>query len=328
MFKVAILGYRNQASRHHAPAFDRLPDCQIVAVCDVVEERAREGADRYGVPAYTSADEMLDRESIDIVDIPTGERFRYELVMKCLKRGKHVFTEKPLAGAEGQYKIQLSDVPAAQAMVDEWQQHSVQFGICFGLHASPNVRRVKEVIQSGQLGRLRQIHARTARGSWNHVIDLVRFLGGEVQEVFAYADDEQMQNKAACLKFESGAVGTLGVSRDLSLQFQIKWIGELGEATIDNIAGTASWRPHNLLDVTGWNEIPSLNRGTYFTLFEDLIAEFVASIKEQRPFVADGWAGLRHMEIDAAITESIRTGKPIPVRRYMPDKGHTINTLA
>ncbi|MBI1930601.1 Gfo/Idh/MocA family oxidoreductase [Candidatus Poribacteria bacterium] len=326
MFKVAILGYRVQGAHHHAPAFAKLPDCRIVAVCDIVEERARAGADRYGVPAYTSADEMLDREEIDIVDVPTGEQFRYELVMKCLKRGKHVFTEKPLAGAEGQYKIRLSDVPAAQEMVDEWQRHDVQFGICFCLHAAPNVRRVKEVIQSGQLGPLRQIQARTALGSWNHIIDIVRFLGGEVREVFAYADDERMGNKAACLKFESGAVGTLAVSTHLSLQYQIKWIGELGEATIDNIAGTASWRLHNSLDVTHWNEFPRTDRGTYSTQFSDLIADFVASIRERRPFVADGWAGLRHIEIDAAITESIMTGKPISVQRYMPDKGRTIFT--
>ena len=87
MFKVAILGYRAQGSNHHAPSFARLTDCQIVAVCDVVEERARAGADRYGVPAYTSVDEMLDAEDIDIVDIPVGEGYRYELVMKCLRRG-------------------------------------------------------------------------------------------------------------------------------------------------------------------------------------------------------------------------------------------------
>ena len=87
MLKVAILGYRAQGSNHHAPSFARLTDCQIVAVCDIIEERARAGADRYGVPAYTSADEMLDAEDIDIVDIPVSEGYRYELVMKCLKRG-------------------------------------------------------------------------------------------------------------------------------------------------------------------------------------------------------------------------------------------------
>ncbi len=327
MFKVAILGYRAQGSNHHAPSFARLPDCQIVAVCDIVEERARAGAERYGVPAYTNVDEMLDAEDIDIVDIPVGEGYRYELVMKCLRRGLHVFTEKPLAGAEGQYKIQLSDVPVAQAMVDEWRQHGTQFGICFCLHAARNVRRVKEVIQSGQLGQLRQIQARTALGSWNHIIDIVRFLSGEVQEVFAYADDIEMGNKAACLKFESGAVGTLAVSQDLGLQFQIKWIGELGEVTIDDIAGTAYWHLHGSRDVTYWSDARQLDGATYASQFEDLIADYVTSIKERRPFVADGWAGLRHMEIDAAITESIRTKKSILVHRYMPDKGHTILTF-
>ena len=39
------------------------------------------GARRYGVPAYTNVDEMLDAEEIDIVDIPVGEGYRYELVM-------------------------------------------------------------------------------------------------------------------------------------------------------------------------------------------------------------------------------------------------------
>ncbi len=77
MFNVAILGYRSQGSRHHAPSFDRLSDCRIVAVCDVVEERARGGADRYGVPAYSSGAEMRDREGADTVDNPTGEGFRY-----------------------------------------------------------------------------------------------------------------------------------------------------------------------------------------------------------------------------------------------------------
>ncbi|MDP6775804.1 MAG: Gfo/Idh/MocA family oxidoreductase, partial [Candidatus Latescibacteria bacterium] len=160
MYKVAVVGYRAQGSRHHAPSFARLPDCEIVAVCDIVEDRAREGAELYGVPAYTDVDEMLEREKIDIVNIPTGERFRFELVMKALRLGKHVFTEKPLAGTDGQYRIQLSDVAAAREMVDEWRKHDVGFGICFGLHCSPNVAKLKELIQAGTLGNLRQIQAR------------------------------------------------------------------------------------------------------------------------------------------------------------------------
>ena len=327
-FRVAILGYRAQGSQHHAPAFARLPDCRIVAVCDIVEERAREGAARYGARAYTDADEMLDREEIDIVDIPVGEKYRHALVMKCLRRGKHVFTEKPLAGADGQYKIALSDLPAAREMVDEWQRQGTHFGVCFGLHASRNVQRMKEAIQSGALGRFRQVQARCFWGTWNHLIDQVRFLCGDAAEAFGYAEGDDWGNKTACLRFENGGLGTLAMSKQVNVQFQIKWIGESGEATADNINGTATWHLHKSLDATTWSQETDLRRGTYGTLFEDLIAEFVACIRERRPFAADGWAGLRHMEIDAAITESIRTGRPVRVERYRPEMGHTIYTMA
>ena len=327
MTKVAIVGYRMQGSQHHAPAFARLPDCRIVGVCDVVEERAQEGAEKYGVKAYTDVDEMLDREEVDIVNIPTGEQFRYDLVMNALKRGKHVFTEKPLAGAEGQYRIGMQDIRPAREMVDAWQERGVSFGVCFGLHASRNVRRAMDVIRSGELGVLKQVHARCFQGTWNHLIDMVRYLCGEVAEVFGYAGEDEAANKMACLRFENGAIGSVSMSANLNVQFQVKWIGELGEITIDDINGSATWHLHKSQDATVWSQDRDLRRGTYGSLFEELIEDFVGSIKEQRSFEADGWAGLRQVEIDAAITESIRTGQAVRVERYRPEMGYTLATM-
>ena len=326
MFRVAILGYRVQGSKHHAPAFAQIEDCEIVAVCDIEEARAREGANTLRVPMYTDADQMLDNEDIDIVDIPVGERYRYDLVMKCLARDKHIFTEKPLAAADGQFRIQPSDVPKAREMIEEWLKHDVQFGECFCLHGSPNVRWAKEVIQSGRLGRLRQINARCSIGPWNHIIDLVRHFGGEVEEVFGYWDDHPTApSRTACLRFENGASATISTDPRLTLQVQIQWTGEQGELTIDNIAGAAFYRLHNTDETSGWNDDLQLFKSTFQTLFEKTIGDFVASIREGGPFVADGWAGLRHMEIDAAITESCRAGRPVRVERWMPEYGGTLS---
>jgi len=162
-------------------------------------------------------------------------------------------------------------------------------------------------------------------GSWNHIIDMVRFLSAEVKEVFRYTDDTETQSdKVVCFRFENGAIGTLSVSRNLSLQFQIKWIGEKGEITIDNIAGTAFWRLHNSLEVTRWSDESRLDRSAFQTLFDVWVSDFMNSIKNGLPFDADGWAGLRHVEIDGAISESIDTARPIPIERYLPKYGHTI----
>lgn len=325
MLKVAILGYRVQGCKHHAPAFAMVDDCQIVAVCDIDEERAREGADTYRVSMYTDADEMLDNEQIDIVNLPVGERYRYDLAMNCLQRDKHIYTEKPLVAGDGQYRIKPSDVPRAREIVEEWLKHDVQFGECFCLHGSPNIRWAKEVITSGKLGALRQINSRCSIGSWNHLIDLVRHVGGEVKEVFGYWNDHPTApSRVACLLFQNGAFATISADPKLTLQFQIKWIGEEGELTIDNIAGAAHYRLHGTDEAAVWNDDLQLHKSTFQTLFELHIEDFVASIREGRPFVADGWAALRHIEIDAALTESCQTGKPICVERWMPEHGETL----
>ena len=329
MYKVAILGYGGQAERHHAPAFAKHPDCEIVAVCDMVEERVKLGAATYGVPAYLDADEMLDQEEIDIVNIPVGEQYRFELVMKCLKRDKHIYTEKPLAGEPGGMKIRLSDIPKTRAMIDEWQKHDVQFGICFCLHGGSNVRWAKEFIPNhlSEYGDLMVVQGRCAWGSWNHLIDLFRFFGGEVAEVSAYAyDPEKWYAKAVAVKFENDAVGNLMSCASLALQYELKWVARKGEVVIQDIGGTARARARNSYEYRVFNEQGSLRHSTFLTLFDEHIAEFVGSIKEGKPFDADGWAGLRHMEIDAAISESIVTGQPVKVERYLPEKGHNIFT--
>jgi predicted dehydrogenase len=212
-------------------------------------------------------------------------------------------------------------------MVEEWQRHpGRQFGICFPMHYMENMQWAERRIREGAAGDFRFVHALTMAGSWNHIIDSVRYLSGDVAQVFAYADNPgDPEAKAVTLRFENGGVGTLVFLNGIALQFQLKWVGTLGEVMVNDIAGDAAWRRHpgqafgkagdlerfSPVGVTGY---PAAEP----TLLADQIADFVASIREGRQYVADGWAGLRHMEIDAAITESIRTGKVVEVERHGP----------
>ena len=326
MYNVAVIGYRARG-KLLAPAFAEAEDCRIVAVCDIVEERAREGAELYRVPAYTDVDRLLASEAFDIALIPCGEKYRYDLVMKCLRADKHIFTEKPLAGEEGQYRITLSDVPKALEMVEEWQRHpGRQFGICFAMHYMQIAQWAVSRLREGELGAFRFVHGLTMAGSWNHIIDLVRYLCGDVAEVFAYADDPaNPASKAVTLRFDNGGVGTLVFLENIALQFQLKYVGALGELEVTDLAGTAACRPHpgrSFGPVTEWERFSPTGPTEFYEaqplILKAQIADFVASIREGRQYVADGWAGLRHMEIDAAITESMRTGRPVAVVRHGP----------
>ncbi|MBI3946443.1 MAG: Gfo/Idh/MocA family oxidoreductase [Armatimonadetes bacterium] len=314
MYNVAILGCGRHGRGHN---WAKAPDCRVVAVCDLDEQRARERAETYGVPFYVDADEMFEKEKIDIVDAPVREQNRFEVVMKCLKYGKHIYTEKPLGGEEGQMKIKLTDLPKARAMIDEWQKSGVQLGVCFCLHGTDNIRWMKEQIRTGEYGEPVAVSARAFSGTWPHLVEMFRYLGGEVDEVFGHAD-EAWRSRSATVRFANGAVGNLMTSAPMALQYQIKWIGQQGELQVDDITGVARGRLKS-------GEERALPEGSAWgAMLSQHIADFVASIKERRRFVADGWAGLRQMELDAAISESIMTGRPVKVERYKPEQGRTV----
>ncbi|MDE0077082.1 MAG: Gfo/Idh/MocA family oxidoreductase, partial [Caldilineaceae bacterium] len=91
--KVGIVGARGIGERH-ARAYTQDPVAELVAVCDLVKERADEAAQMHGVRGYTSLTEMLRHEELDIVDVSTGGfengSWHFEPTMEALEAGKHV----------------------------------------------------------------------------------------------------------------------------------------------------------------------------------------------------------------------------------------------
>jgi predicted dehydrogenase len=99
--KVGIVGMRGIGNTH-AQAHTQDPLAQLVAVCDVVRERADSAAHKYRVKAYYSLKDMIREEpDLDVVDVTTGGfengSWHFEPAMEALEAGKHVLVEKPLA---------------------------------------------------------------------------------------------------------------------------------------------------------------------------------------------------------------------------------------
>jgi len=123
--------------------------CNIVALCDVDEQKAAEARAKFpNARFYTDFRKMFEQKDIDAVVIATPDHTHAAAALPALRLGKHVYCEKPLAHTVRE--VQLMREAAARAKV------VTQMGT--QIHSRNNYRRVVEVIQSGGIGAVREVH--------------------------------------------------------------------------------------------------------------------------------------------------------------------------
>jgi len=131
--------------------FRALPDCQLRVMCDVSEERLHHLKGLYPeVEGMRDFGHMLNGAGLDAVVIATPVRHHFSMAKTALSAGKHVFIEKPMAAsaAECEELIEIADRKGLVLMVG----HTFLY--------SPAVRKIKEVVEWGDLGEIRYICAR------------------------------------------------------------------------------------------------------------------------------------------------------------------------
>ncbi len=127
----------------------------VVALCDVDENYLAEAAQSHpGAKTYTDWRRMLDQKDIDAVIVSTTEHTHALASVAAMKRGKHVYCEKPLAHS----------VYEARAMRETSKQMHVATQMGTQMHATDNYRRVVELIQSGAIGPVREAHVWVDQG--------------------------------------------------------------------------------------------------------------------------------------------------------------------
>ena len=94
--RIALAGC-GRISRNHFDAIAKIDGLELAAVCDIIPERAREAADRYGVPWFESVDEMLASVRCDAVALCTPSGLHPKNGIVAARAGKHVICEKPMA---------------------------------------------------------------------------------------------------------------------------------------------------------------------------------------------------------------------------------------
>ena len=100
LIRVGIIGCGGIANGKHMPSLAKVENCDMVAFCDIIPERAQTAAEKFGTPdakVYTDYKELLKDESIDVVHVCTPNRSHSFITVDALEAGKHVMCEKPMA---------------------------------------------------------------------------------------------------------------------------------------------------------------------------------------------------------------------------------------
>jgi predicted dehydrogenase len=321
--RVAFVGCGGIATRQHAPAYQKLPQVEIVAGCDVVAEKAQAFAGEFACRPYADYVEMLERERPDIVDVCTREHQHVEPVIAGLESGAHVLCEK----------IMAHTLAGGQAMLAAARRSGRVFGIDYNYRFFPIFARLKELIDGGELGEIALINAYTHAFCFHHAVDLLRWLGGPVESVsgqYTATVDPQYhfqvqcpdfvyvpsRNAAVTMRFAGGALGNITASRfeDLRVNMlRVDVVGERGRLTADGI--TTDNIMGRLTRTPGHENIPYYDgddRG-FNVAFERSIRAFVETVQGADTPAATGEDGYAVLEIERALVLSQQQGRVVPL---------------
>lgn len=141
---VAVIGC-GIISGMHLESVCALDMVELVAVCDIREERALEASKKYGGRAYTDYLEMFDKEKLDAIHICLPHYLHTVVAQEAFKRGIHVLTEKPMSI---RYEDALETVEMAEKL-------GMQYGVIFQCRYNTPSVHIKKRINDGRLGKVK-----------------------------------------------------------------------------------------------------------------------------------------------------------------------------
>lgn len=214
----------------HAGGIKKAPSAKLIAVCDVIPEKAKAFAEEWGVEKwYTDAETMFENEQIDVCSVCVPSGLHHEIATLAAKHKINVLSEKPL-------DITLENM---QKMINACKENGVKLGAIFQRRTYEAAIKVKEAIDSGAFGKITIGSAYLRfyrdqdyydsgewRGTWAldgggalmnqgvHGVDMISWLMGGVDSVRADCkrllwNTEVEDTAVITLKYKNGAIGVI-----------------------------------------------------------------------------------------------------------------------
>lgn len=341
--KYALIGCGRIAVNHIKAALNN--KLQIVAVCDVIEEKMEALLVKYNlqnetsIKRYTDYKQMLaENVDIELISIATESGLHAEIALYCIEHNKNVIIEKPMA-------MSIAD---ADKIIEASEKHGVKISACHQNRFNIAVQKMRKALEAGRFGKISHgsIHVRWNRdknyydqapwrGTWAqdggalmnqciHGIDLLRWMmGGEIDEVYGktkqqfhhYLEAEDLG--MAVVSFKNGAVATIEGTTNVypeNLEETLYLFGETGTVKI----GGTSTNNIDVWDFADETEADAENKGlkeatsnVYGNGHTSLFADVIDAIKNNRQPYVDAKAGRDALELVLAIYKSAAEGKPV-----------------
>jgi predicted dehydrogenase len=184
--KVGIVGCGGIANGKHMPSLAKLDTVEMVAFCDIVEERAVKAAKKFGTDnakVYVDYKELLKDKTIDVVHVCTPNKSHADITVDALESGKHVMCEKPMAKTSAD----------ARRMVEAAKRTGKKLTIGYQNRFRPDSQYLYKTCERGDLGEVyfAKAHAlrRRAVPTWGVFLNEEEQGGGPLIDIGTHALD-------------------------------------------------------------------------------------------------------------------------------------------
>jgi len=290
----------------HGRNFHNHPDAEVIAVCDMDPQKLDLLEREFNVPGYPSIEELLADCNPDLVLLIVNETRRVRPLRQLLAAGQNVFTEKPLCGLEGQYRVREEDAVIAAPAIKEWRGSGVKFGIDFNYRFMEHFRRLHEDVTQGVLGRIRMVRARAHFNCWSHVIDQILWSMGLPEKLSAIGNPREPGPwpRMIQMKWADGTIGSLDGTNLWSIPLEIMIIGEKGYAEAKGLVGwyrryKPGWGGGAEVSWEAKPDEPEMER-SFVRMADGVIKAMLAD----KPMPADGNAAWNELLFEAAVHRS------------------------
>ena len=307
MVKCALISGKDMGIMH-GKNFNDHPDAEVVAVCDSDPELLAKAKQEFGVPGYPSIDELLENCDAELMLLIVNETRRIPPLRQLIAAGRNVFTEKPLCGLEGQYRIREEDAAIAAPAIKEWRASNVKFGIDFNYRFFRHFKRLHDEALAGELGEIRVIRARAHYDCWSHVIDQILWTMGlpEWVSVLGKPDESGGWERMIHMKWANGVIGALDGGQKWGWDddpLRIMIVGDKAYAEAKGLGGFYRRRKAFNSEVETLWEVEE-GRQEYRESFARMADGVIKAMIADKPFPADGNDAWNELLFEAAVYRS------------------------